>query len=87
VVRNATVGRGLARLADRAGLRVCSVDATAVTFTDAAAAAAILLLPQVAERAVGAGFLEPAAAWLRTARHRAHVPGDFVLYRRGQAAE
>ncbi len=66
VVRNATIGRDLARLADAAGLVVREVIAHPVVFTDHAAADAILKFDSVAGRAVAAGFLAEAtaAAWL-----------------------
>jgi ubiquinone/menaquinone biosynthesis C-methylase UbiE len=66
VVRNATIGRQLARLADGAGLTVREVVAQPVVFTDHAAADAILRFAYVAARAVAEGFLaeDAANAWL-----------------------
>ncbi|MEV4410333.1 methyltransferase domain-containing protein [Catellatospora sp. NPDC049609] len=66
VVRNACVGRGLARLLHEAGFVVESVAARAVLFRDHDSAEAILRMPAVARRAWQAGALdEPAArAWL-----------------------
>lgn len=66
VVRNATIGRQLARLLDTAGFLVHSMEATTVVYRDYDTAEAILRMPAVAERAWRAGALEehPARAWL-----------------------
>lgn len=66
VVRNATIGRQLGRLAVDAGFTVESIDATAVLFRDFTAGDRILRLSSVTERAVRAGALPGHAsrAWL-----------------------
>ncbi|WP_244194822.1 methyltransferase domain-containing protein [Amycolatopsis echigonensis] len=66
MVRNATVGRSLARLALEAGLEVLDVSVAAPVFRDFGAADKILGLSRNAERAVRAGQLDRAAAdaWL-----------------------
>lgn len=66
MVRNATVGRSLARLALGAGLEVLDVSVAAPVFRDFGAADKILGLSRNAERAVRAGQLDRAAAeaWL-----------------------
>ncbi|MFG1884056.1 methyltransferase domain-containing protein [Micromonospora sp. NPDC049102] len=65
-VRNPTVGRDLVRLSVRAGLRVRSVEATAVVFEDFGTADRILGLRRNSARAVTAGELTDtdAQAWL-----------------------
>lgn len=65
-VRNPAIGRQLARLAVRAGCRVRTVDATAITFLEFGAADQILGLERNTDRAVRAGQLDAAAAgqWL-----------------------
>jgi ubiquinone/menaquinone biosynthesis C-methylase UbiE len=62
MVRNATVGRQLPGLAERAGLRVLAVRPTAPVFRDFALADKILGLSRNAERAVRAGQLDRDAA-------------------------
>lgn len=66
VVRNATVGRELARLLDRAGFATVEVRASAVLFTQHAAAERILRMSDVARRGWEAGALDEGAAraWL-----------------------
>ncbi|MCI0689423.1 MAG: methyltransferase domain-containing protein [Sporichthyaceae bacterium] len=67
VVRNATIGRQLGRLAEQAGFPVRSVQPIPVCFTDPDAAEEILRLHSVAERGVADGALDPdaTAAWLQ----------------------
>ncbi|MFL6075986.1 MAG: methyltransferase domain-containing protein [Mycobacteriales bacterium] len=62
MVRNATAGRRLAGLAERAGLRVLAVRPTAPVFRDFAVADKILGLSRNAERAVRGGHLDRDAA-------------------------
>ncbi|MEV6924842.1 methyltransferase domain-containing protein [Dactylosporangium sp. NPDC051485] len=66
VVRNAAIGRQLARLLDDAGFEIASVDASVVLFRDYHSAEAILRMPSVAQRAWQAGALDEQAAraWL-----------------------
>jgi ubiquinone/menaquinone biosynthesis C-methylase UbiE len=66
VVRNATIGRELARLLRAAGFELTGVTAEAVLFTDHDKAEAILRMPHVAQRGWEAGVLDPHAtrAWL-----------------------
>jgi ubiquinone/menaquinone biosynthesis C-methylase UbiE len=66
VIRNAVMGRQLARLAHDAGLVVRSVRPTAVCFTDYTAGDEILRLPAVTGRAVADGHLAASSAmpWL-----------------------
>jgi ubiquinone/menaquinone biosynthesis C-methylase UbiE len=66
VVRNATVGRQLPRLAAEAGFRVGRVIAITAVFRDAEAADQVLGLRRVTGRAVAAGFLtkDSADQWL-----------------------
>jgi ubiquinone/menaquinone biosynthesis C-methylase UbiE len=66
VVRNATVGRQLARLAAQAGFRVEAVIPITAVFRDARAADQVLGLQRVTGRAVGAQYLTQDAAgkWL-----------------------
>jgi ubiquinone/menaquinone biosynthesis C-methylase UbiE len=66
VVRNATIGRELARLLHTAGFDLVEVAAEAVLLTGYAEADAILRLPDVARRGCAAGVLDPHAtrAWL-----------------------
>ncbi|HVW41204.1 MAG TPA: methyltransferase domain-containing protein [Amycolatopsis sp.] len=66
MVRNATVGRQLARLARHARLEVCDVVTAAPVFRDFALADKILGLSRNTERAVRAGQLDRAAGerWL-----------------------
>jgi SAM-dependent methyltransferase len=62
VVRNATIGRQLPRLAEQAGLTVRSVVAESLLFPDFEPADKILGLRRNSERAVAAGYLDRAAA-------------------------
>jgi ubiquinone/menaquinone biosynthesis C-methylase UbiE len=66
VVRNASIGRGLARLADGAGLQVRSVTAHPSVWLDRQAADQVLGLTRNSAAAVEAGRLDDAAreAWL-----------------------
>ncbi|MFL6144407.1 MAG: methyltransferase domain-containing protein [Labedaea sp.] len=66
MVRNATVGRQLARLADHAGLDVCDVRTAAPVFRDFDLADKILGLSRNTERAIRAGQLDRAEGerWL-----------------------
>ncbi|WP_432839226.1 methyltransferase domain-containing protein [Dactylosporangium sp. CA-092794] len=66
VVRNAGIGRRLARLLHDAGFEVDAVDASVALFRDYAAADTILQLPAVARRGWEAGALDEQAtrAWL-----------------------
>jgi ubiquinone/menaquinone biosynthesis C-methylase UbiE len=66
VVRNATIGRQLARLLDGAGFDVASVDARVNLFRDRHGAEGILRISSVARRAWEAGALDEGAAraWL-----------------------
>lgn len=66
MVRNATVGRQLPRLAEQAGLEVCDVIAATPLFRDFALADRILGLSRNTERAVRAGRLnrEAGRQWL-----------------------
>lgn len=66
IVRNATVGRQLARLAHHAGLEVCDVVTAAPVFRDFDLADKILGLSRNTERAIRAGQLDRAAGerWL-----------------------
>jgi ubiquinone/menaquinone biosynthesis C-methylase UbiE len=66
VVRNATIGRELARLLHTAGFDLAEVAAEAVLLTGYTEADAILRLPDVARRGCAAGVLDPHAtrAWL-----------------------
>jgi SAM-dependent methyltransferase len=57
VVRNATIGRGLARLAEAAGFTVGTVEATTPVFRDPATADRVLGLGRNTERAIAAGFV------------------------------
>jgi ubiquinone/menaquinone biosynthesis C-methylase UbiE len=70
VVRNATIGRQLARLAHNAGLTVRAVEAIPVVFTNYADADAIFKFEAVAGRAVADGALASgsAQAWLTDLR-------------------
>jgi ubiquinone/menaquinone biosynthesis C-methylase UbiE len=65
-VRNATIGRQLLRLAERAGFVEGSVEAVPVVFRDAGTADAVLGLHRNTARAVEAGVLAAATAdgWL-----------------------
>jgi ubiquinone/menaquinone biosynthesis C-methylase UbiE len=65
-VRNAAIGRQLARLLDDAGFEVASVDASVVLLRDYRTAESILRMPSVAQRAWQAGLLgeQAARAWL-----------------------
>lgn len=58
IVRNATIGRSLARLCADAGLAVRSVTPVAPVFRDFAAADQILGLRRTVARAVAAGYLD-----------------------------
>jgi SAM-dependent methyltransferase len=62
IVRNATIGRQLPRLAEQAGLTVRSVSAESPLFRDLEPADKILGLRRNAGRAVAAGYLDRAAA-------------------------
>jgi ubiquinone/menaquinone biosynthesis C-methylase UbiE len=66
VVRNARLGRQLARLADSAGWTVRSVEPLTLLFRDFTQADRILGLTRNAAKAVAAGYLsqDTAAAWL-----------------------
>ncbi|MEV6630671.1 methyltransferase domain-containing protein [Actinoplanes sp. NPDC051470] len=66
VIRNATVGRELARLLHTAGFDRVEVTAEAILFTDYAEADAILRMPEQARRGRESGALDPHAtrAWL-----------------------
>ncbi|MEV8511540.1 methyltransferase domain-containing protein [Dactylosporangium sp. NPDC051484] len=66
VVRNAAIGRQLARLLGGAGFEIESVDAAVILFRDYRTADAILRMPSVAQRAWQAGALDERAgrAWL-----------------------
>jgi ubiquinone/menaquinone biosynthesis C-methylase UbiE len=66
VVRNATIGRALPRLATDAGLRVETVIPITAVFRDAQAADQVLGLRRVTERAVAAQYLtaDSASRWL-----------------------
>ncbi len=66
VVRNAVIGRQLARLAGASGFEVPVVRPVTPAFRDVRAADRVLGLRRNTERAVAAGYLEPAAArrWL-----------------------
>lgn len=66
VVRNATIGRALPRLATDAGFRVDKVIPITAVFRDAQAADQVLGLRRVTEGAVAAGYLSADAAsqWL-----------------------
>jgi ubiquinone/menaquinone biosynthesis C-methylase UbiE len=66
VVRNATIGRALPRLATDAGLRVEKVIPITAVFRDAQAADQVLGLQRVTERAVAAQYLtaDSASRWL-----------------------
>jgi ubiquinone/menaquinone biosynthesis C-methylase UbiE len=80
-VRNATIGRELARLCIQAGLRVRSVDPIAVLFRDFDTADQILGLRRNAARAVLAGKLAEtdAEAWVRRLASGPVVAG-FTFY-------
>jgi SAM-dependent methyltransferase len=65
VIRNATIGRGLARLCVQAGLTVRSVTALAPVFHDFDTADHLFGLRRNVARAIAAGHLDPEAAqWL-----------------------
>lgn len=66
MVRNATVGRQLARLAAKAGFRVEAVIPITAVFRDVQAADQVLGLQRVTGRAVDAQYLTPdgASQWL-----------------------
>jgi ubiquinone/menaquinone biosynthesis C-methylase UbiE len=68
VVRNATIGRQLARLSEEAGLEVHSATATSPVFRDFPTADRIMGLTRNTTRAVEAGKLDRTAAssWLAT---------------------
>lgn len=80
-VRNATIGRDLARLCVQAGLRVRSVDPIAVLFRDFGTADQILGLRRNAARAVQAGKIaeNDAEAWLERLM-RGPVVAGFTFY-------
>lgn len=80
-VRNATVGRHLARLCVDSGLRVRSVEPIAVLFRDFADAEQVLGLRRNCARAVQAGKLarERTEAWLRRLADGPVVAG-FTFY-------
>jgi ubiquinone/menaquinone biosynthesis C-methylase UbiE len=82
VVRNAAMGRQLARLAHDAGLLVRAVQTDSVTFPDFAEADPILRFGTVVEGGIAGGHLDPTAAraWLdRIAKAPAFVAG-FTFY-------
>jgi ubiquinone/menaquinone biosynthesis C-methylase UbiE len=66
IVRNATVGRQLPRLAEQAGLEVCDVRAATPLFRNFAEADQLLGLSRNTERAIRAGHLDRQAGqrWL-----------------------
>lgn len=66
IVRNATVGRQLARLAEGAGLEVCDVHVASPVWRDFAVADKLLGLSRNTERGIRAGQLDRAAGerWL-----------------------
>lgn len=66
VVRNATIGRALPRLARRAGFASCRVVPVTSVFTEVQAADDVLGLKRVTDRAVAAHYLDSGAAarWL-----------------------
>lgn len=66
VVRNAVIGRQLARLAVGVGFRVSAVVTVAPVFRDVGAADQVLGIQRNTQRAVAAGFLstEGARRWL-----------------------
>lgn len=80
-VRNATIGRELVRLCERAGLRVRSVDPIAVMFRDFDTADQILGFRRNAARAVQAGKLAEAVAesWVQRLASGPLVAG-FTFY-------
>jgi ubiquinone/menaquinone biosynthesis C-methylase UbiE len=80
-VRNATIGRDLARLCVDAGLRVRSVEPIAILFRDFGTAEQILGLRRNTARAVTAGAIPeaPAEAWLTRLAHGA-VDAGFTTY-------
>ncbi|MFH8805912.1 methyltransferase domain-containing protein [Streptomyces hygroscopicus] len=73
VVRNAAIGRQLARLATEAGFRVPEVVPVTQLFRDVRAADRVLGLERTTRRAVAAGYLteDQATAWLD---HLSHGP-------------
>ncbi|WP_285680848.1 methyltransferase domain-containing protein [Actinoplanes sp. NBRC 103695] len=81
VVRNATIGRELARLLHAAGFAVVEVVAESILFTDYAEAEAILRMPDVARRGWESGALDPHAsrAWLSRLAAGPFV-GGFTFY-------
>jgi len=66
VVRNATIGRQLTRLAEQAGLTVHSATATTPVFRDFTTADRLFALTRNTTRAINAGHLDPQAGadWL-----------------------
>ncbi|MFD5831358.1 methyltransferase domain-containing protein [Lentzea sp. NPDC060358] len=75
IVRNATIGRRLPRLARAAGFEVESVHTTAPVFRDFTEADKVFLFSRNTERAIRAGFLErpEGERWLAELR-----AGDFL---------
>jgi ubiquinone/menaquinone biosynthesis C-methylase UbiE len=82
VVRNAAMGRQLARLAHDAGLTVRVVSSDAITFVDHASAEPILRVAAVARRGIADGALEPTAteAWLDRLAHAPTFLASFTFY-------
>ncbi|GAA3178524.1 methyltransferase domain-containing protein [Nonomuraea roseoviolacea subsp. carminata] len=80
VVRNATVGRGLARMCEEAGLTVLSVTAVAPVFRDFDTADRLLGLRRNVVRATRAGALAPAAReWVEELRSGPFL-ASFLLF-------
>ncbi|WP_411143622.1 methyltransferase domain-containing protein [Streptomyces sp. x-80] len=81
MVRHATIGRRLARLAAEAGLEVVAARVQAPTLHDFATADRVLGLRRNAERAVNAGELDAEAArsWL-AGLAGPHFSASFMLY-------
>ncbi|MBN6055406.1 methyltransferase domain-containing protein [Nonomuraea sp. RK-328] len=80
VVRNAAVGRGLARLCEEAGLTVRSVSAVAPVFRDFDTADRLLGLRRTVVRAMRAGVLGPGAEeWIEELRSRPFL-ASFLLF-------
>jgi ubiquinone/menaquinone biosynthesis C-methylase UbiE len=82
VVRNAAMGRQLARLAHDAGLAVPVVRAESMTFTDHAAADRILRFATVVEGGIAGGHLDPIAAraWLERIAQAPTFVAGFTFY-------
>ncbi|NUW42925.1 methyltransferase domain-containing protein [Nonomuraea rhodomycinica] len=80
IVRNATVGRGLARMCEEAGLTVLSVTTVAPVFRDFGTADRLLGLRRNAVRARRAGALGPAAEeWVEDLRSGPFL-ASFLLF-------